>query len=124
MEKVKGGILGTAEIAQGAIILGMLNVNNCQLYAIAGRNPEKVAEFIKEFNIEKGYTNYDELLDDPKVEAVYIPLPNSIHYEWVLKAIHKKKHVLCEKPMGLNSEQVEAMIEALLVQRILMQRVT
>lgn len=112
MRKVTWGILGTATIAKRNTIAGMKKAENCRLYAIAGRNPEKVQEYVNEYGFEKGYTSYDELLDDPEVEAVYIPLPNNLHYEWVLKAVNKKKHVLCEKPMGLNVEQVEKMIAA------------
>ena len=112
MRKVTWGMLGTATIAKRATIAGMKKAPNCRLYAVAGRNPEKVDEYVKEYGFEKGYLSYDELLDDPEIEAVYIPLPNSLHYEWVLKAVAKKKHVLCEKPMGLNAEEVEKMIAA------------
>lgn len=112
MRKVTWGMLGTATIAKRNTIAGMKKAPNCRLYAVAGRNPEKVDQYVKDYGFEKGYYSYDELLDDPEIEAVYIPLPNSLHYEWVLKAIAKKKHVLCEKPMGLNAEQSEKMIAA------------
>jgi len=112
MRKVTWGMLGTATIAKRNTIAGMKEAENCRLYAVAGRNPEKVKQYVEEYGFEKGYYSYDELLDDPEIEAVYIPLPNSLHYEWVLKAVAKKKHVLCEKPMGLNAEQSEKMIAA------------
>ena len=112
MRKVTWGMLGTATIAKRNTIAGMKKAPNCRLYAVAGRNSEKVDEYVKEYGFEKGYYSYDELLDDPEIEAVYIPLPNNMHYEWVLKAVAKKKHVLCEKPMGLNAEQSEKMIAA------------
>lgn len=112
MRKVTWGILGTADIAKRCTIPGMMKAENCRRYAIAGRNPEKVAEFVREFGFEKGYTSYEELLDDPEVEAVYIPLPNDLHCEWTIKALNKKKHVLCEKPLAVNPEQVEEMIAA------------
>lgn len=112
MRKVAWGMLGTATIAKRSTIAGMKAAENCRLYAVAGRNPEKVEAYVKEYGFEKGYQSYEELLEDPQVEAVYIPLPNSLHYEWVMKAVAKKKHVLCEKPMGLNAAQAEEMIAA------------
>ena len=112
MKKVTWGIMGTATIAKRNTIAGMKQAENCRLYAIAGRNPEKVAQYVEEYGFEKSYLSYDELLDDPEIEAVYIPLPNNMHLEWVLKAVAKKKHVLCEKPMGLNPEEVEKMVAA------------
>ena len=93
MRKVTWGMLGTATIAKRNTIAGMKKAPNCRLYAVAGRNPEKVDEYVNEYGFEKGYYSYDELLDDPEIEAVYIPLPNSLHYEWVLKAVAKKKHI-------------------------------
>ena len=112
MRKVTWGILGTATIAKRNTIAGMQKAENCRLYAIAGRNPEKLAQYVEEYGFEKGYLSYDELLDDPEVEAVYIPLHINLHYEWVLKAVAKKKHVLCEKPMGVDAKQAEEMIAA------------
>ena len=76
MEKVKWGVLGTAGIAWGQTIPGMVEAGNCELYAIAGRSREKAEAYQKEFGFEKIYLSYDELLDDPAVEAVYIGLPN------------------------------------------------
>ena len=112
MRNATWGVLGTANIAKNCTIPGMMQAENCRRYAIAGRNPEKVADYVEKFGFEKGYTSYEELLDDPEVEAVYIPLPNSLHCEWAIKALNKKKHVLCEKPMGVNAEQTERMIAA------------
>lgn len=107
MKKVKWGVLGTAGIAKGCTIPGMLEAENCDLYAIAGRNPEKTADYQKTFGFQKGYYSYEELLADPDVEAVYIPLPNQLHYEWVMKAIEAGKHVLCEKPLAPTAAQAE-----------------
>ena len=109
MRKVKWGVLGTANIARGCTIPGMKLAENCELYAIAGRNKEKAEAFQKEFGFEKAYGSYDELLEDPDVEAVYIPLPNGLHLQWVLAALQKKKHVLCEKPLALNAEDAKKM---------------
>lgn len=108
-QKVKWGVLGTADIAQSCTIPGMQLDKNCELVAIAGRNPEKVKKFQERFGFHRGYCSYGELLEDPEIEAVYIPLPNHLHYEWVINALEAGKHVLCEKPLGGNEEQVRKM---------------
>ena len=109
---VKWGVLGTAGIARWATIPGMKKSKNCELYAIAGRDEKKVDSYKKEFGFEKGYVGYDALLADPNVQAVYIPLPNHIHCEWVIKALEAKKHVLCEKPLAMNALEVQNMFDA------------
>ena len=111
MSKIKWGVLGTAGIAKGQTIPGMKEANNCELYAIAGRSLEKAKEFQTEFGFEKAYGSYDELLQDKEVEAIYIPLPNTMHYEWTIKALEAKKHVLCEKPLAPSEEIAKKMIE-------------
>ncbi len=109
MRKIRWGVLGTAGIAKGQTIPGMLQAENCTLYAIAGRKLEKAQAYQKEFGFQKAYGSYEELLADPQVEAVYIPLPNELHYEWSVKALQAKKHVLCEKPLAPTPEQVMQM---------------
>ena len=112
MSKVKWGVLGTAGIARMATIPAMQQAENCALYAIAGRSAEKAEQFKETFGFEKAYGSYDALLADPEVEAVYIPLPNDLHREWVLRAVNAKKHVLCEKPLALTEKQAEEMFRA------------
>ena len=109
MDKIKWGIIGTANIARWATIPGLKKADNAELYAIAGRNPEKAAKYKEEFGFEKAYGSYDELIADPDVQAVYIPLPNDIHLKWVTEALKAKKHVLCEKPLALNAREAEEM---------------
>jgi len=106
---IKWGVLGTAAIAAGCTIPGMKQAEGCELYAIAGRDEKKVQNFKEKFGFSKGYIGYDALLSDEQVQAVYIPLPNNLHYEWVMKAIAAGKHVLCEKPLALNSIEAEEM---------------
>ena len=108
---VKWGVLGTANIAKGCTIPGMQLADNCELYAIAGRSEEKVESYKNEFGFSKGYVGYEKLLEDPEVQAVYIPLPNNLHKEWVIKALQAGKHVLCEKPMALTAEDAREMFE-------------
>ncbi len=111
MENIKWGILGTANIARWATIPGIKQADNAELYAIAGRNPDKAQSFKAEYGFEKAYGSYDELLDDPEVQAVYIPLPNDIHIKWVTEALKKGKHVLCEKPLAMNAGEVREMFK-------------
>ena len=112
MRRIKWGVLGTANIARGCTIPGMLLAENCELYAIAGRSLEKAEQFKSEFGFEKAYGSYEALLADPTVEAVYIPLPNTLHYEWVIKAAKAGKHILCEKPLAPNAEKAAEMQNA------------
>jgi len=107
--KVRWGILGTANIARWATIPGMKLAKNAELVAIAGRSAEKAQRYAETFGIPKAYGSYDELLSDPEVEAVYIPLPNDIHIKWVTAALRAGKHVLCEKPLAMNAGEVEEM---------------
>ena len=100
MKKIKWGVLGTAGIAKGCTIPGMQQAENCELYAIAGRNLEKAKAFQEEFGFEKAYGSYEELIADPNVEAIYIPLPNTMHCEWSIKALEAKKHVLMRESMA------------------------
>jgi predicted dehydrogenase len=87
----------------------MKKADNCELYAIAGRSAEKAESFKEEFGFEKSYAGYEKLLEDPEVQAVYIPLPNHLHKEWVIKALKAGKHVLCEKPLALNASDAKEM---------------
>lgn len=112
MNKIKWGVLGTAGIAKSCTIPGMMQAENCELYAIAGRDPRKVDEFKNEFGFTKSYTDYDELLHDEEIQAVYLPLPNHLHYEWVMKAIEAGKNILCEKPLAPTAEQAAELFDA------------
>ena len=111
MKKIKWGVIGTAGIARSCTIPGMQQADNCELYAIAGRNIDKAEQFKEAFGFEKAYGSYKELLDDPEVEAVYIALPNTLHYEWAVKAMQSGKHVLCEKPLAPSEQQVKELFD-------------
>lgn len=114
MEKktVRWGILGCSGIGKSRTIPGLLACENAELYAIAGRNEEKLKAYAEPFAPKKLYTDYQALLEDENVDAVYLPLPNGIHKEWVEKAAKAGKHILCEKPMALTEEQVREMFAA------------
>lgn len=111
-KKIKWGIISCAGIAEGSTIPGLLEADNAQLYAISGRTEAKLTKFKEKFNPVKVYDTYEALLDDPEVEAIYLPLPNGLHCEWAIKAAEKKKHVLCEKPLAVNVEEVKKMQKA------------
>ena len=111
-DRIKWGVLGTAGIAAGCTIPGMQRAEGCELYAIAGRSPEKANVFKERFGFTKAYAGYDALLADPEVQAVYVPLPNDIHCEWVVKALNAHKHVLCEKPIAMNESELRLMYKA------------
>ena len=112
MKKVQWGVLGTAGIARSQTIPGMQMAENCALHAIAGRSLEKAREFQTAFGFEKAYGNYEDLLADPDIEAVYIPLPNHLHCEWTIRALQAGKHVLCEKPLAVSEAEAVRMFEA------------
>ena len=112
MRKIRWGVLGTAGIARWATIPGMRKAENCQLYAIAGRSLEKAKQFQQDFGFEKAYGSYEELLNDPQVEAVYIPLPNDLHAPWSIRAMEAGKHVLCEKPLAGSEAEARRMFGA------------
>lgn len=109
--KVKWGVLGYAHIAQKSVLPAILKSDNSELYGVASRDGQKLIECRKRFNYEKAYDSYEKLLMDPLVEAVYIPLPNTLHREWGIKAMKMGKHVLCEKPIAMNATECEEMIE-------------
>ena len=111
MRKIQWGVLGTADIAHGQTIPGMRLAENCELYAVAGRKMEKARQFQEEFGFQKAYEGYDALLQDPEVEAVYIPLPNSLHAEWSIRAMQAGKHVLCEKPLAPTEADARRMFD-------------
>ena len=110
-KKIRWGVLGCAAIARVRTIPGLLEAENAKLYAVASRNITKAEETASLFGAERAYGSYEELLADPQVQAVYIPLPNSLHCEWVKKAAASGKHILCEKPLALDEAQAKEMFE-------------
>lgn len=109
--EVKWGILGYARIAINSVIPAILKTENSRLYAIASSDSSKRAECHANYSDVQVYSQYEQLLDDPEVDAVYLPLPNSMHKEWAIRAMKKGKHVLCEKPIALNADECMEMIQ-------------
>lgn len=110
--KVRWGVLSTATIALENVIPAMKQGQYSEIVAIASRNAEKAINAATLLEIPKAYNSYNELLDDPEIDAVYIPLPNHLHVEWAIKALEANKHVLLEKPIGLSSKEAERLISA------------
>ena len=116
--KIRWGVLGYARIARESVIPAMLRSGNSEFVALASRDETKLLEAQKRYSIPKTYVGYEALLQDPSIDAVYIPLPNSQHYEWTLRAAAHGKHVLCEKPLALNAAQVRNMIATCATHRV------
>jgi len=111
--KLRFGVLGYARIARVSLIPAILRSSNAVVQALASRSAEKLTEARAQFpDIVRTHGDYDELLRDPEVDAVYIPLPNANHREWTIRAAENGKHVLCEKPIALDAGEARDMIAA------------
>ena len=111
MAKVSWGILSTAKIGREKVIPAMQASPYCEIMAIASRDKELGAAAAKKLNIPIVYGSYEEMLNDPGIQAVYIPLPNHLHVPWAIQALQAGKHVLCEKPVGLSSAQAAQLLQ-------------
>lgn len=105
-------MLSTSNIARAALIPAIQHSTNGELVAVASRDPQRARDFAAKLAIPVSYTSYDALLSAKDIDAVYIPLPNSLHREWTIKAAEAKKHVLCEKPLAMNSNECVEMENA------------
>jgi xylose dehydrogenase (NAD/NADP) len=103
------GILGTARIARNQFIPGVRASSQAEVYAVASRELDRARTFASELDIPHVFGAYEALLADPRVDAVYIPLPNSLHAEWTIAAARAGKHVLCEKPLAATAAEAERM---------------
>ena len=112
MRKVKWGVLGVANIAVEKVIPAMQRGEVSEIAAIASRDPARARAAADRLGIGRAYGSYDELLADSGIEAVYNPLPNELHVPWTRKALEAGKHVLCEKPIGLDANEARSLIEA------------
>lgn len=102
---INWGVLSTAKIGREKVIPGMQKASNCSVVAIASRSIEQAEITAKLLNIGKAYGSYEEILSDPTIDAIYNPLPNNMHVEWTIKAMQAGKHVLCEKPIGISTDE-------------------
>jgi len=109
--KLNWGVIGTGKIAREHVIPAMQMGEFSKITAIASRNKQKADKTAAELGIAQAYGSYEELLSDPNIDAVYIPLPNHLHVEWSIKAMEAGKHVLCEKPFALTTDAVKEAIK-------------
>jgi xylose dehydrogenase (NAD/NADP) len=108
---VRYGILGAANIAR-SFTRGMAGSAVASVDAVASRGAEKAAAFAKEMGIGRSHGSYEALLADPEIDAIYVPLPNDLHAEWVVRALEAGKHVLCEKPLAMTGTEARQMFAA------------
>jgi predicted dehydrogenase len=112
-EKINWGVLGAGRIARTKWLPGILKSEHATIRALASSHAGEMGRQVQEsFRIEKLYGTYEELLADGSIQAVYIALPNHLHYEWCMRAAEHGKHVLCEKPLTLTSHQSEELFAA------------
>ena len=107
--KLRWGVLSTANIGRAAVIPAIQRSGNGKVIAVASRNEEKARLFADDLGIPRALGSYKALLAAEDIEAVYIPLPNSLHREWTIKAAEAGKHILCEKPLALNAAECDEM---------------
>jgi predicted dehydrogenase len=108
-EKVRWGVISTANIGRAAVNSAIQAASNSELVAVASRDDATAREFAAQHGIPDHHGSYEALLDDDRIDAVYIPLPNGMHREWTIRAAEAGKHVLCEKPLALNSAECAEM---------------
>ena len=109
---IRIGVLGAAAIVPDALTRPARTVPEAQIVAIAARDPKRAAAFARKHNIPRIHQTYNDLLNDPNIDAIYNPLPNSLHAEWTIRALKAGKHVLCEKPFASNAQEAEEMARA------------
>src|SRR5689334_13281816 len=110
--KLRLGILGTARIARSLFIPGARASELVEVTAVASREAQRAEVWSRELEIPRAFGSYTDMLDAPDVDAVYIPLPNSMHVEWTIAAARAGKHVLCEKPVAARAADAERMARA------------
>jgi xylose dehydrogenase (NAD/NADP) len=103
--KIRWGVISTANIGRAAVIPAIQASRNGEVVAVAGREAAKTEAFAAKLGISRSYASYEALLQADDIDAVYLPLPNSLHREWTLKAAERGKHILCEKPLGLTAQE-------------------
>src|SRR5436309_132923 len=109
---VRWGVLSAANIAVKRVAPAIAASSNGRLAAVGSRNPQRAQELFAFAPDAIIYSDYESLINDPEIEVIYNPLPNSLHAEWTIKALKAGKHVLCEKPLAVTAEQGVTMVQA------------
>jgi predicted dehydrogenase len=110
MKPVRWGILSTSSFSEDTFIPSLRKSPHIEVAAVASRSLDRATGFARRNHIPTAYGSYEELLADPTIEAIYNPLPNSLHVEWTAKAAQAGKHVLCEKPMGIDATELDVLL--------------
>jgi predicted dehydrogenase len=110
-DQVRWGIIGTANIARSVFLPGLRQAGG-DASAVAGRDAARAGQFARGNGIARGVEGYQALIDDPAIDALYIPLPNSLHAEWTIRALEAGKPVLCEKPLCGTLADTERVLAA------------
>jgi len=111
MEPVRWGILGTAGIAEGSFLPAMREAGDGVAVTVGGRDPGRTTAWAAEQGVERPAESYEAVVNDPEVEAVYVPLPNGVHAEWTIAALEAGKAVFCEKPLCGTVEETERVLD-------------
>jgi predicted dehydrogenase len=112
VQPIRIGVLGAARITPPALIKPAASVAGVEIAAVAARDPARAQRFARTYGIPTVHQSYGALLGDPRIDAIYNPLPNSLHCEWSIRALEAGKHVLCEKPLASNASEAEQMANA------------
>ena len=112
MDQLRIGTLGAARVTPSALLKPARQIPGVTVAAVAARDPERARRFAAKHRIRQVHDSYQDLIDDPAIDAVYNPLPNSLHAEWTLRAIAAGKHVLCEKPFAANADEADKVAAA------------
>ena len=112
MQKLRWGVLSTAKIGRTKVIPAIQTSIHGEVVAICSRTQASAQAAADELGIARAYASYEELLADPNIDAIYNPLPNHLHVPWSVKALEAGKHVLCEKPLGLDAADLTPLLEA------------
>src|SRR3989441_8619013 len=120
-DRLRWGIISTARIGIRRVIPALLRSRTGTAVAIASRDLARAREIAAKYQIPRAHGSYEALLADPDVDAVYNPLPNTLHPEWTIRAARAGKHVLCEKPLAIDARQAQTMVDACRAAGVLLQ---
>ncbi len=118
-DQIRWGILSTANIGRKKVIPGIQRASNGVVAAVASRDYDRAATFAADLGIPRVYGSYEELLDDPDIDAIYNPLPNSHHAEWAIRCAETGKPMLCEKPLARDAAEAQTMVDAFAARDVL-----
>ncbi|MDE0735492.1 MAG: Gfo/Idh/MocA family oxidoreductase, partial [Pirellulaceae bacterium] len=109
---IRWGILGCGDVARRRVAAAIQQNPGSSLEAVCRRDPGKLEEFRNSFDVPRGYTDAQQLLADPEIDALYIATPVYLHQQQAVAAANQGKHVLVEKPMAMSVTECDTMIEA------------